>query len=77
MTSMQRITILQVCSLDKSKPNGIIADRKLSQVCSTDKSESERVIINESSTEESESKSVHKSINTNGVKYSIDEREDK
>ena len=48
----------------------------LSQVCSKNKSESENVIINQSYTEESESKSVHKIINTNKEKYAIDKTED-
>ena len=42
------------------------------QVCSTSKSESESVIDNVSSTEENKSESVHKSINTNEVKYAIE-----
>ena len=76
MTSMQYIPILQVFCLDESKSKGIITDKNIQQVCSTYKSEKERVIVNESSTDESESKIVHKGINTNKVKYEIDETED-
>ena len=43
------------------------------QVCSTDESESEIIIVNKSSTEESEPESVHKIININKGKYAIDE----
>ena len=46
------------------------------QVYSTDEGESESVIVNESSTEDSKSEIVHKSINTNKEKYAIDETED-
>ena len=48
-------------------------DENLLQACSTDKGESEGIIIDVSSTEESESESVHKSINKE--KYEIDEKE--
>ena len=43
------------------------------QVCSTDEGEPERVIFDESSTEENEPESAHKSINKNKEKYAIDE----
>ena len=65
ITGIQKISISHVCDSDKSKPKGIIADKKLLKVCSTDKSESESVIFDESSTEDSESESVHRSISTN------------
>ena len=65
ITGIQKIPISHVCDSDKSKPKGIIADKKLLKVCSTDKSESESVIFDESSTEDSESESVHRSISTN------------
>ena len=60
----------------RKKSKGIITDKNLSQVCSTDKSESEIGIFDESSTEESKSKRVHKSINKNKEKYVIDEKKD-
>ena len=44
-------------------------------VCSTDEGESECVIVNESSTGESESESIQKITNTNKVKYAIYETE--
>ena len=47
----------------------------LLQVCYTDDIESEIVIVNEISTEESESERFHKSINTNKEKDAIDETE--
>ena len=65
MTGKQQIPISHVCDSDNRESKGILADEKWSQVCSKDKSESESVIVNESSTEERESESVHKSINTN------------
>ena len=77
MTGTPQIPILHICSLDDSKSKGIIAGKKISQVCSTDKSRPEIVITNESSMEESESESFHKSINKNKEKYSIDETSDK
>ena len=46
-------------------------DENLLQACSTDKGESEGIIIDVSSTEESESESVHKIINKE--KYAIGE----
>ena len=49
--------------------------KKLSQVYSKDESEPESIIVDESSTEDSESESVHKSINKNKEKYAIDETE--
>ena len=60
MTGTQHITIFHICSSNESESKGIIADKNLLQVCSTD---------------EIESKSVHKIINTNKVKYAIDETE--
>ena len=38
-------------------------EKTLSQVCSTDEDESKGIIVNESSTEESESECVYKKIN--------------
>ena len=64
-TGMQQIPISYVCDLYKKKSKGIIADKKMLQVCFMDRSESESIIIDDISTEESESESVHKRINTN------------
>ena len=76
ITGTQQIPILHICSSDKTKSKRIIVDEKLSQVYSTDEGELERVIFNESSMEQSEPESVHKSINTNKEKYAIDKTED-
>ena len=65
--------ISHICDLDESKPKEILVEEKLLQICSTDEGKPESVIVNESSMEESESESVHKSINTNKEKYAIDE----
>ena len=46
------------------------------QVFSTNKSKPKRVIVDKSYTKESESESVHKSINTNKAKYAINKTED-
>ena len=73
---MQNIPTSHACSLDERKYKGITADKNLPQVYYTDKSESESVIINESSTEDSKSESVHKSINTNKGKDAINKTED-
>ena len=74
MDGTQEILILYVCDSDERKPKGIIADEILSRACYMDKSKSESIIVNESSFEESESESVHKSINTNNEKYEMDEK---
>ena len=75
MTSMQHILISHVYDSDQSKSKEIPADKTLSPYCSTDKSESEIIIVDESYTEESESESAHKRINTNEEKYAMDEIE--
>ena len=72
-TGTQQNPISKVCDLNKRKSKEIIADEKLSQVCSTNKRESENVIVNEGDTDESGSKNIHKSINTNREKYVFDE----
>ena len=64
MTGTQHISIERVCDSNERKLKEIIADENLSQVCSMDKGESEIVIVDKSSAGESESESVHKSINT-------------
>ena len=61
----QHILILHVCDSDESWSKWIPVNAILLQVYSTDKSVSESVIVDESSTEESKSESIHKSINTN------------
>ena len=45
--------------------------KKILEVCSIEESKSKSVIVDESSMEESELESVHKSINTN-ITYAID-----
>ena len=55
MTGMQHIPISHVCDLDDIKSKDILVEKKLLQVYYTNKGESERVIIDESSTEEIES----------------------
>ena len=55
--------ILHVCSMDGSKSKEFLADKNLFQVCSTDKGKPESIIVDEISTEESESECFHKSIN--------------
>ena len=50
--------------------------KNLLQVCYTDKFESEKIIVQNVSTEERELESVHKSINTNEEKYEIYKTED-
>ena len=65
--SMQNISNLYVCYTYKSKSKSINAGKTLLQVPSTDRSESKRIIVNACSTNESQSKSVHKSLNTREV----------
>ena len=65
ITGTQQIPISHVCDLDEWKSKEIITDKNLSQFCFTNESKSESVIVDEISTNESESESVHKSINTN------------
>ena len=71
MTGTQQVPISHVCDLDENKSEDIPAEKNLLQVCSTDVGKSESVIVDESSTEESETESVHKSTNTNEEKYEI------
>ena len=73
MIGTQDISISKFCDLNNRKSKEIIADENLLLVCPTNKNESEIVIVNEVDTEERESKSIHKSINTNKGKYVIDE----
>ena len=75
MTGTKQIMISYVCDSDKRKSKEIIADENLLQVCSKDERESEGFIADESSTEESESERIHKSINRNKEKYAINETE--
>ena len=60
MTDTQHIPISHVCDLYKSESKYILTDEKLLQVRSTDEEESESVIVDESSTEESEPESLLK-----------------
>ena len=55
--------ILHVCSTDDSESEDFLLEKTVSQFCSTDKDKSKGIIINESSTEESESECVHKNTN--------------
>ena len=73
MTGMQQISISHICYLDKSKLKWIITDKNSSQVFSTDERKPERVIVNESFREDSESEIIYKSISTNEEKFAIDE----
>ena len=75
ITGTQQIPILHVCDLGKSKSKGITSDETLLQVFYTDKSKSESVIVDEIYTEESESETVHKNINTNKENDAINETE--
>ena len=77
MTGTQKLMISHVCDSDKSKSKGIISDKNLSHVCSTEKIESESGIVDEISLEDSESESIHKSLNTNKEKDAIDETDHK
>ena len=72
-TVTRQIKISQVYDPEKSEPKEILANKNTLQVCSTDKRKLERIIVDENSTEESESESVHKSINTNKEEDAIDE----
>ena len=63
MTITQQILISQVCVSDESESKEILANKNLLQVGSTDEGKPEGDIVDESSTEESESESVHKNIN--------------
>ena len=62
--------------MEEIESKGIIKYENIVQVYSTDESESERVIVNESSTNKIKSKIIHKSININKEEYAIDEIED-
>ena len=55
MTGTKNISILHVCSTDKSESADFLVDKTLLQICSTDKDESKSIIVDESYTEEIES----------------------
>ena len=65
MIGTQQIPISHIFDFDESESKEIPAEKKLLQFCSTDDGVSESVIVDESSTDENKSESVHKSINTN------------
>ena len=77
ITGTEQIPISHICDSDERASKRIIVDENLSQVCSTNEGDPESVIVDENSMEDSKSKSVHKIINTNKEKYSIDETEHK
>ena len=64
---------LHVCSMENIRSKRIKADKRKSHIFSTNKSESKRVIVNVCSLDESESKSVHISLNASQVKDAINE----
>ena len=63
MTGSKYILISQVCSTDDRESKEFLVDENLMQVCSTDEFKSKSMIVYESSTEESKSECVHKSVN--------------
>ena len=69
---MQQIPISHVCSMDESGSEGFLVDENILQFCSTNKDKSKNIIVDEISTEESESECFH--INKNKEKYEKDER---
>ena len=68
MTGTQQIPSLHVCDQEESKSKEFLADESLVRVCYKDESESESIIAQGSSTDESKSECVHKSINKNEEK---------
>ena len=75
-TSTQNIPNSHVCSLDNSEPKMTNTEKNESHVFSTEKNESKRVIVNACSSDKSESKSVHISVNTSEVKGANNETND-
>ena len=75
ITGKQQIWIFQVCDSDKIKSKQFPADKNVSRIYSQDQVESEIVVVDEISMEGRESENVHKSINTNKEKDTIDETE--
>ena len=63
MNGTKQILISHVFFTDERESKQLLAEKTLLQVCSTDEAKSESVIVDESYTEESELKSVHKNIN--------------
>ena len=63
MTGTKQIPISHVFPTDDSESEDFLVEKTLSHICSAYKDESNIIIINESSTEESESECVHKNIN--------------
>ena len=67
MTGVKKIPISHVYSMEDSKSNEYLVGETLLQVCFTEKDKSKIIIVDESSTEASESECVHKIANK--VKY--------
>ena len=63
MSSKKHIPILFICSMEDSKSEEFLVDNTLSQVWSTDEGGSKIIIADETITEVSKSKCVHKNIN--------------
>ena len=63
MNGTKQIPILHVYSTDNSESKGFLVYENLSQVCSMEKDKPKRIPVDKSSTEESKSECVHKSVN--------------
>ena len=63
------ISNFRIYSLENSQSEGINVYRRLSHIYYTDEGKSKRVIVNACSSDESESKGINISINTNKVEY--------
>ena len=63
MTGTKQITISHVCSTDKRKSEELLVDKMFLQLCYTNEEKSKTIIVDGSSTKESESECVHKKIN--------------
>ena len=63
ITVAQQILISHIFSADNRESEEFIGYKTLLQVYSTDEEESENIIVDESSTEKSDSECVHKNVN--------------
>ena len=77
MRSTQRIPTYQVCSLEERESKGINTDKSLLNFCSIQEIESNRVIFKSYSLDETKSKNIRITINTSGVKYSMNDTNNK
>ena len=74
--STQKTPNFRICSTEESESKRIKVYERESHICATEDRKSKRVIVYACYLDKSESKSVHKSVNTSEVKYAMNETKD-